>query len=64
MKILNILRNNEDNFEIVNNSLKIMNDAIYSLYGPEEIIKYAKQEYTELFGSQPPTDLKIEEKIK
>ena len=64
MKILSILKNNENNFEIVNHSLKIINDVIYSLCDPEEIIKYAKQEYTELFGSQPPTDLKIEEKIK
>ena len=29
MKILNILKNNEDTFEIVNNSLKIINDSIY-----------------------------------
>ena len=29
MKIVNILRNNEDNFEIVNDSLKIINDSIY-----------------------------------
>ena len=29
MKILNILKNNEDTFEIVNDSLKIINDSIY-----------------------------------